>query len=42
MLELIPRLTEVWKTKKDEVLKSADEITSSLNKQNFISTSTND
>jgi len=36
MLELVPRLKEVWLTKKDEVLKSADEIASSLNKQNFI------
>ena len=36
MLELVPRLKEVWLTKKDDVLKSADEIASSLNKQNFI------
>ena len=36
MLELVPRLKEVWLTKKDEVLKSADEIASSLNTQNFI------
>lgn len=39
MMDLIPRLKEVWATKKDEVLKSADEIASSLNKQNFISDS---
>lgn len=36
MMDLIPRLKEVWATKKDEVIKSADEIASSLNKQNFI------
>jgi hypothetical protein len=36
MIELVPRLKEVWAVKKDEVLKSADEIASSLNKQNFI------
>ncbi len=34
MMELVPRLKEVWITKKDEVLKSANEIASSLNKQN--------
>ena len=39
MVDLIPRLKEVWKTKKEEVFKSADEIASSLNKQNFISDS---
>ena len=39
MMELVPRLKEVWVTKKDEVLKSADEIASSLKKQNFISDS---
>jgi uncharacterized protein YyaL (SSP411 family) len=37
MVDLIPRLKEVWATKKEEVLKSADDIASSLNKQNFIS-----
>ncbi|MBE0552022.1 MAG: thioredoxin domain-containing protein [Ignavibacterium sp.] len=37
MVDLITRLQEVWATKKDEVLKSAEEIASSLNKQNFIS-----
>ncbi len=40
MTDLIPRLKEVWASKKEEVLKSADEIASSLNKQNFISDST--
>ncbi len=35
MMELVPRLKEVWITKKDEVLKSASEIASSLNKQNL-------
>lgn len=40
MLDLVPRLKEVWKTKKEEVLKSADEIASSLNKQNLVSDST--
>jgi uncharacterized protein YyaL (SSP411 family) len=39
MIELIPRLKEVWTTKKDDVLKSADEIASSLKKQNVISDS---
>ena len=39
MVDLIPRLKEVWATKKEEVLKSADDIASSLNKQNFISES---
>ena len=39
MMELVPRLKEVWVTKKEEVLKSADEIASSLKKQNFISDS---
>jgi len=36
MMELVPRLKEVWVTKKEEVLKSAEEIASSLKKQNFI------
>jgi uncharacterized protein len=40
MMELVPRLKEVWVTRKDEVLKSANEITSSLNKQNSISDTT--
>ncbi|MDP2363673.1 MAG: thioredoxin domain-containing protein [Ignavibacteria bacterium] len=40
MQELVPKLKEVWLTKKDEVLKSANEIASSLNKQNLISDST--
>ncbi len=39
MMELVPRLKEVWTTKKDDVLKSADEIASSLKKQSFISDS---
>ena len=37
MMELVPRLKEVWITKKDEVLKSASEIAASLNKQNLVS-----
>jgi len=37
MMDLVPRLKEVWLTKKDEVLKSANEISASLNKQNIIS-----
>jgi uncharacterized protein YyaL (SSP411 family) len=37
MMELVPRLKEVWITKKDDVLKSANEIASSLNKQNLTS-----
>jgi len=40
MMELVPRLKEVWITKKDDVLKSANEIASSLYKQNIISDST--
>ena len=39
MMELVPRLKEVWLNKKGDVLKSADEIALSLNKQNFISDS---
>ncbi|MFQ5964735.1 MAG: thioredoxin domain-containing protein [Candidatus Scalinduaceae bacterium] len=31
MLELIPRIKEVWQTKHDEILKSADQITAGLN-----------
>ena len=37
MMELVPRLKEVWITKKDEVLKSASEIAASLNKQTLVS-----
>jgi len=37
MMELVPRLNEVWLNKKEEVLKSAEEIALSLNNQNFIS-----
>jgi len=40
MMDLVPRLKEVWLTKKDELLKSADEISASLNKQNIISDTT--
>lgn len=36
MMELIPKLKEIWLNQKDEVLKSADEIASTLNSQNFI------
>lgn len=39
-MELIPRLKEIWITKKDEVIKSANEIASSLNNQNLISDTT--
>jgi uncharacterized protein YyaL (SSP411 family) len=37
MMELVPKLKSVWINQKDEVLKSADEIATSLSKQNFIS-----
>ncbi len=37
MMELVPRLKDVWLTKKDDVLKSANEIALSLNKQSLIS-----
>jgi len=40
MMELVPRLKEIWITKKDEVIKSANEIASSLNNQNLISDTT--
>jgi uncharacterized protein YyaL (SSP411 family) len=40
MMELIPRLKEIWITKKDDVIKSANEIASSLNNQNLISDTT--
>lgn len=33
MMELIPKIKDIWTTRKDEVLKSADEITSSINNQ---------
>ncbi len=39
-MELVPRLMEVWKSKKDEVLKSAEDIALSLSKQNFTLDST--
>jgi uncharacterized protein YyaL (SSP411 family) len=32
MLELIPKLNDIWKNRKQEVLNSADEITNSINK----------
>lgn len=32
MLELIPKLNDIWKNRRQEVLNSADEITNSLNK----------
>lgn len=31
MIELIPKIKEFWQTKRDEILKNADEITKSLN-----------
>ncbi len=34
MLELVPRISDVWKTKRDEINKSADEITSSVTQIN--------
>jgi len=34
MLELVPKLKDVWINKKDDILKSADEIASSLNSEN--------
>ena len=34
MLELVPRINDVWKTKRDDINKSADEITSSLTQIN--------
>jgi hypothetical protein len=37
MIELLPKLSEVWKTKQDEVLKSAEEITNSLIKSSSFS-----
>lgn len=40
MMELVPRLKEIWITKKDEVIKSANEIASSLNNQKLISDTT--
>lgn len=40
MMDLVPRLKDVWLTKKDEVLKSANEISASLNNQNIISETT--
>ena len=39
MMELVPRLKEFWDTKKEEVLKSANDIALSLNTQGFISDS---
>lgn len=35
MLELIPRINDVWNTKNNEIINSADEITTALNKNNF-------
>ncbi len=35
MIELIPKLKDIWLNRKEEVLNSAEEISTSLNKQNF-------
>jgi uncharacterized protein YyaL (SSP411 family) len=35
MLELIPKLNDIWKNRRQEVLNSADEITNSINKISF-------
>lgn len=35
MMELVPRLKEIWQNRRDEVLKSAEEISSSLKNINF-------
>lgn len=35
MLELIPKLNDIWKNRKEEVLKSAEEITQALNQVSF-------
>ncbi len=40
MMELIPKLKSVWVNQKEEILKSADDIALSLNRQNFFSDST--
>ena len=37
MMELVPKLKEIWDTRKDEVLKSAEEITASVKNQNLAS-----
>ncbi|MFZ1519733.1 MAG: thioredoxin domain-containing protein [Ignavibacteriaceae bacterium] len=36
MIELIPKLKDIWLNRKEEVLTSAEEISTSLNKQNFM------
>jgi uncharacterized protein len=36
MVELIPRIKEIWRTRRSEVLSSAEEITSALNKSSSI------
>lgn len=36
MMELVPKLKEIWNTRKDEVLKSAEEITASVQNQTFV------
>lgn len=36
MIELVPKLKEIWNTRKDEVLKSAEEITASVKNQTFV------
>ncbi len=36
MLELVPRLKDVWINKKEDILKSADEIAASLNTENKV------
>ena len=38
MMELVPKLKDIWITRKDEVIKSAEEITASIKNQNLAST----
>jgi uncharacterized protein len=40
MMELVPKLKDIWLNRRAEVLQSADEIAASLNRQNFITDST--
>lgn len=40
MIELIPKIKDIWLNRKDEVLKSADEITKSINNHDFINDKT--
>ena len=40
MIDLVPKLKDIWLNRREEVIQSADEISTSLNRQNFISNST--